>query len=169
MIAEDGGFAVADEGELAGFHGIACVTGLLFGHADGADLWFAVGGVGNAQLVDGVRGLAGNVGDGDDALHHSGVRELRQAGDNVPDGVEAGLGGFHELIDVDEAALDFGFGFFEAAIFGHGFATDGEQKFFGLKRLRFTVLVLERDGDALGVFLYAIPHSACLAVYALFL
>jgi len=132
VVAEDGGFAVANEGELAGFHGVAGVARLLFGHADGADLRLAIGGVGNAQLVDGVRRLAGDVGYGDDALHHGGVRELRQACDDVADGVEAGLGGFHELIDVNEAAFDFGFGFFESAIIGHGFAADGEEQFFRL-------------------------------------
>ncbi len=69
----------------------------------------AISGVGDAQFVDGVGGLAGDMGDGDDALHHGGVRELRQAGNDVTDGVEAGLIGFHELINVDEAALDFRF------------------------------------------------------------
>ena len=51
MVAEDGGFAVADEGKLAGFDGVARVFGLLFGEADGADLRLAISGVGNARVL----------------------------------------------------------------------------------------------------------------------
>jgi len=47
--------------ELAGFHGEARVAGLFFGHADGADLRLAISGVGDAQFVDGVGGLAGDM------------------------------------------------------------------------------------------------------------
>ncbi len=47
-------------------------------------------------------------------------------GDDIADGVEARLGGFHILIDMNETAFELGFGFLQAAIVSHGFAADGE-------------------------------------------
>ena len=125
MIAEDGGFAVANEREFASFDSIAGVFGLFFGEADGADLRFAISGVANAGLQELLRGKTLNVSDGDDSFHHGGMSELRHhAGDDVTHGEQAGLGGLKMFIDVNEAAIELGFGFFEAAIFGEGFAAN---------------------------------------------
>ena len=44
-------------------------------------------------LVDGLVGLAGHVGDGDHAFAGGHVGELRGAGHDVADGVDAGFGG----------------------------------------------------------------------------
>ena len=88
--------AVAEERKFPGLHAETGFAGLLFGEADGADLRLAVGGVRAALAIERLHFFAGHAADGDDALHRSGVRELRQAGDDVADGVEVRLVGFQD-------------------------------------------------------------------------
>ena len=126
VLAEDGGLAVADEREFSGLHLEAGVARLLFGEADGADLRLAVGAVGAALAIEGLHFFSGHAAYGDDSLHGGGVRELRQAGHDIADGVEMRLVGLEERVGMDEAALNFGFGFFEADIFGERAASDGD-------------------------------------------
>ncbi len=75
--------------------------------------------------------FAGDFRDAGDAFHGRGVRELRHSGDDVADGVQARLGRLHVRPDVNEAALEFGFRFFEAQIFRLGHAPDGHQHALG--------------------------------------
>src|SRR6516162_4763178 len=141
--AEDGRFAVANEGEFPGFDGVARLPGLFFGEADRTDLRLAVGGVRNARLYDRMRRF---------------TRDVRDRND-VADGIEARFIGLHELVYRHKSAVELGPRFFEAAIFGHGLPTDGQEKFFSLEALRLAVLVFEGDGDALGVFLDALDGA----------
>ena len=126
VLAEDRGFAVAEEREFSGLHLETGVAGLFFGEADGADLRLAVRAVGAALAVEGLHFFSGHAAYGDDSLHGRGVRKLRQAGNDVADGVEVRLVGFEEGIGVNEAALNLGFGFFQADIFGERAAADGD-------------------------------------------
>src|SRR5215469_14293503 len=134
--AEDGRFAVANEGEFPGFNGAARLPGLFFGEADRSDLR-----------------------DGNDAFHHGRVGELWKARNDVADGIEARFVGLHELVYRHKSAVELGPRFFEAAIFGHGLPTDGQEKFFSLEGLRLAVLVFEGDADALGVFFDALDGA----------
>ena len=95
VLADDAGARVRGEGELADFHVVAQFFGLGLGQPDAADLGMAVSGVRNAQRVDGLRRLARDVRDRDDAFHRAGVGQLRIAHRDVADGVDAGLGGLH--------------------------------------------------------------------------
>ena len=105
--------------------------------------------VGAALAVERLHVFPGHAADGDDAFHRSGVRELRKPGDDIADGIEMRLGGFQIRVGVDESALELGFCFLEAAIFGERAAAHGDQNFFGGDGLRFSGFVLERDGGAL--------------------
>ena len=84
-----------------------CGLGLRFGQADAADAGLGVGGAGNAVLVDRDERLAGDVVDRDHAFHRRDVRQLRRAGDDVADGVDARLARLLKLVDFDEAAIEF--------------------------------------------------------------
>src|SRR5215471_17141746 len=103
VIAENGGLAVSHERKLADLNSITRVTRLLFSHADRANLRLAVGGIRDAELVDGVRGFAGDVSDSDDAFHHRGVCQLRKSGYDVTDSVKAWFIGFHPLVHLDKS------------------------------------------------------------------
>ena len=74
--------------------------------------------------------IAGHFCDGGDSFHGSGVRELRHSGDDISDGVKSGLVRFHVRAGVNEAALDFGFRFFEAEIFRFRQAADRRSELF---------------------------------------
>ena len=68
---------------------------------------------------------------------------------------------------MNEAAFDFGFGFFEAQVFGFRQAADGDQYFFRRDRLLLAGRVGERDGAPLaslfdGLHFRARSESGCL-------
>src|SRR4029453_5346227 len=136
VIPQNCGLAIADERELANFHGIALILRLFLGKSDGTNLRLRVGGVRNAGFADLLGRFAGDVSYRDDAFHHGGVRKLRQSRDDVADRVQAFLGSLHVLADVNESALDFRFGLFEAAVFRQRHAAHGQQQLFRLQRLR---------------------------------
>src|SRR5258708_7708060 len=162
VIAQNGGFAVAHERKFSDFHRAAGIARLLFSQANRANLRLAVGGVGDAILANLLGWFSGDVRDRDNAFHHGGVGQLRHSGDDVADRIQTFFRGFHVFADVHGAALQFCFGFFQAAIFGERHASDRQQKFFGLQRLLLAVLIGEGNGYAFGVFLYAIDFAAGL-------
>jgi hypothetical protein len=59
------------------------------------------------------------------------VSELGKAGDDVADGVEAGYGGLHPLVDADKAAVESEADGVEAGVVGAGAAADGDENLFG--------------------------------------
>ena len=59
--------------------------------------------------------------------HRADVRQLRQSGDDVADGVDAGLGGLHPLVGEDEAAVGLDLHLVEACVGGARGAADGDQ------------------------------------------
>src|ERR1700740_3705761 len=94
VLAQDRGFAIAEEREFSSLHLEARIARLFLRQADGADLRLAVGAVGAALAVEGLHFFSGHASDGDDAFHGSGMRELRQGGGYISDGVEGRLPGF---------------------------------------------------------------------------
>src|ERR1019366_4842774 len=149
MLPNDAGARVGGEGELADLDVMALFFGLSFGQANAADFRMAVGRVGNAQQVYRLCWVSGDVGDRDDALHPPRVGQLRIAHGDVADGVNAGFGGLHELVDLDEAALDFDLGLLDADVFGARGATDGDQDFV---RFQLLLLAVHRKGHGNAVF-----------------
>ncbi len=57
---------------------------------------------GAALAVKRLHFLACHAADGDDALHGSGMRELRKPRDDIADGIKAGLVGFKKRVCVHE-------------------------------------------------------------------
>ena len=129
VAVDDAGLGVAGEGKLADLDFVAFLLGLGLGEAGAADLRIGVGAGGDAVAPDGAEGAAGDVGDGDDAAHGADVGELRQAGDDVADGVDAGLGGLLGFVDLDEAAIELDFRLLDADAFGARCAADGDEDF----------------------------------------
>ena len=64
---------------------------------DAADAGLGVGAAGDAIAVDGSGRLAGNVRDRHHPFRRRDVRQLRRAGDDIADGVNAGLAGALDL------------------------------------------------------------------------
>src|SRR5271156_2110490 len=168
VLAENGSFAVAEEREFSGLYLETGVAGLFFGEADGTDLWLAVGAVGAASAIEGLDFFSGHAADGDDSFHGGGVGELRQAGDDVADGVEVRLVGFEERVGVNEAALELGFGFFQTDIFCERAAADGDENLFGADGLRFSGFVLVNDRRAVRIFLHGLDFCFEFNFHALF-
>ena len=67
------------------------------------------------------------------------MRELRQAGDDVPDGINARFGGLHPFICQDEAAIRRDLNLVQADVIGTRGAADGDQDLFRLLRLALAV------------------------------
>jgi len=59
------------------------------------------------------------------------MRQLRQAGDDVADGVDAGFVGLHPLVHLNESALRLDFRRLETDAFSARRAAHGDQNFFG--------------------------------------
>src|ERR1039458_3388074 len=148
VISEDGGAAIAGEGEAADFDFESLGARLSFGEADAADAGSRVSGAGDAIAIDGHGGLAGDVGDGDHAFAGGDVGELRRAGDDIANGIEAGLGGLLVRIHLDEAAVQLRARVFQADAIGIGFASDGYEQLFGLQHFLLAVLGGEGEFDA---------------------
>ena len=99
----------------------------------------AVGRVGDVLRIDRLALLAGNFGDRNDAFHRADVRQLRRSEHDVADGVDAGLGGLHPAVGLDEAAIGLDLRFFQADVFGARLAADGDQDFLGFDFLRLAI------------------------------
>ena len=76
------------------------------------------------------------------------MRQLRQAGYDVADGVDAGLGGLLRLAHVDEAAVEFDFGFLDADVGDAPRAAYGDENFLRFLFDRFAVSAGPGDFDA---------------------
>src|SRR5205085_12636440 len=87
MGAQDRSLTVSSKWKLSRFHRISRVARLLFRQPNRADLRLAIRSVGNARPHNLRRRLARNVRYREDAFHHRRVRELRQARNDVADGV----------------------------------------------------------------------------------
>src|SRR5580698_1556909 len=124
---DDGGLGVANEGELTDLDGVSQLLGLSFGKADAADLWLRVGASRDAVALDGPGILAGDLGSGDQSGHGAGMGELRHAGDDVSDGIDARLIGLHIFVDLDKAAVGCDLRLFKTDAFGAGSAPHGDQ------------------------------------------
>src|SRR3954451_8168722 len=74
--------------------------------------------------------------------------ELRQAGDDVSDGVNARLVGLHEFSGLDEAAVRLDLGFFQANVVGARRASDRDQNFFRFDGGLLSVFITEGDAHA---------------------
>ena len=92
--------------------------------------------------------FAGHLADGDDAFHRGGVRQLRHSGDDVADGVQAGLVGFLIRADVNVSALHLRARGFQTQAAGHGGAPDGDEHAVGGERLHGAGLIAEGHGGA---------------------
>ena len=79
--------------------------------------------------------------DGDDALHHCRVRQLRHTRHDIADGVQILFFRFHVHADMHETTLELGFRFLEPAIFCQRFASHGQQQLFSLQILFLAVLI----------------------------
>ena len=121
---DDGCLGVTGEGELANLDLVALFLGLRLGEAYAADLGVAVGAAGDAVLPHWTRVLAGELACDDYAAHCADVRQLRESGDDVADGIHALLGGLHPLVHRDEAPVELDVGLVEADIVGARSAAD---------------------------------------------
>src|ERR1035441_10041519 len=171
VLPHDAGARVRSEGELANLHGVTLFLRLGFGEAHASDLGMAIGRVGNAQRVDRLHRLARDVRDRHDAFHGAGVRQLRQPHDDVADGVNPGLGGTHELVDLHGAPVELDLRLFDTDILGHRRAAHCDQHLLGLQLLLLAIDG-KGDGDArLGLFHFFYlgvykAVDAALAIYA---
>ena len=109
--------------------------------------------------------LTGDVSDGENAFRRSGMRELRIAHGDVADGVDAGLGGLHELVDLHESALDFDLGLLDADVFSAWRASNGNEHLVGFDLLLLAVNG-EGHGDAVFGALDGFDFRVGEAVYA---
>src|SRR5262249_30026931 len=105
VVVDDAGLGIRRERELAYLDLVAGFFGFSLGKPDASDLRFAVGTAGNVILIDWLCWLAGDVSHGNDAAHGAGMRELRIAGHDVSDGINAFLACLHPLVYVHEATL----------------------------------------------------------------
>ena len=90
-MPDDGRFAVADERELADFDIEALLLRLLLRQADAADSGLGVRGAGNAVPIDRDRLPPGHVIESNHSFHRGHMSELRSAGDDVADSIDAGF------------------------------------------------------------------------------
>src|ERR1035441_4686831 len=149
VMSQDGGAAIAGEGEAADFDLAALGARLGLGEADAADARLGVGAARDAVPVDRHGGLAGDVGHGDHALARRDMGELRRPRDDVADGVDSGLAGLLVSIHLDEAAVELDLGVFEADFVGIGLAAHRHQQLLGLQLLLLAVLGGQGELDAL--------------------
>src|SRR5436305_12087834 len=105
MRAQYRGLRVARERKLANFDLPPRFARLRLCHPNAGDLRLSVSAAGNEIGVERLGRFARDLRYGDDALHAADMGELRKPGNDVADGVNAGLGGLHPLISLDDAAL----------------------------------------------------------------
>src|SRR5690349_15512830 len=164
VLAHNAGLGVGGEGKLADLDLDAALFGLGLAQADAADLRLAISAVGDFQRVHGLRGLAGNGGHRHDALHHAGMRQLRETHDDVAHGVDAGFTRLHPFIHLNETALHLhARHLFQADVFGVGLAANSDED---LLRFQFLLLAISGKGDGhagLG-FLYLLHLGAGVEV-----
>jgi len=99
----------------------------------------AVGCVGNAQQIDWLDRLAGNVGRCDNAFPGAGMSQQRVAQRNISDRINSRLGGAHVFVNLHKATLRLDLGLLEADILGHGRAAHCNQHLLGFQLLRLAI------------------------------
>ncbi len=67
------------------------------------------------------------------------MRQLRRSEHDVADGVDAGLGGLHPAVGLDESAVGLDLRSFQTDVLGARLAADGDQDSLGFDFLRFAV------------------------------
>src|SRR5205823_2919572 len=97
---------------------------------------------------DGLHRLAGNPAYGDDAFHSARMRELREAGNDIADGIDAGLGSLHPFVHLDEAALRLDLGLLQTDVFRTRRPPDRDKNFFRFDGLALALAIGEGDFDA---------------------
>ncbi len=143
VLADDRGARIRGERELADLHVVSCLAGPGFCQADAADFRMAVRRTRNVFGIDGLARLASNFRYGHDCFHSPDVGKLRRAQHDVADGVNAGFGGLHPGIRLDEFAVWFDLGAFQTDILRARFAAYCDQDFF---RVDLLLLAVDRDG-----------------------
>ena len=93
---------------------------------------------------DRLRRLAGDVGHRDHAFPRGHVRQLRRAGHDVADGVDARLGGLLALVHLDEAPVQFDARGFQADVLRVRLAAHGDQQLLGFDGLGLAARERER-------------------------
>src|SRR5580698_10360564 len=126
MRSHNAGARVGGEREFADLHFVAGFLRLGFGQANAANLGMAVSRSWNAEFVNFLHRLAGDVRHGDDA-------------------VDARLGSAHVAVDFHVATLDLDLRLLDADVLGAWRAADGDQNLFGLNSLLLAV-----DGEGNG-------------------
>src|SRR5207253_9358541 len=124
------------------------LLGVGSGQTDAPALWLAVAGTGDAVLVDGIDRLAGDLAYSNDAFHCARMRELREAGNDIADGIDAGLGGLHPFVHLDEAALRLDLGLLQTDVFRTRRPPDRDKNFFRFDGLALALAIGEGDFDA---------------------
>ncbi len=110
----------AANGNLPDLHRMARLSRLPLGQTDGSDLWLAVGGIGNTRAFQHRHLLARDFADRNDALHGSGMSQLRHARDDVPNRIDTRFVRLHIGPHVHETALEFHARLFEPQVFSFG-------------------------------------------------
>ena len=95
-----------------------------------------------------------------DSFHHRRMRQLRQPRDDIPDGIQSFFFRLHVRPNQHEPAVHLGLGFFQAAIFRHGFAAHRQQQFLRLQRLFLSILIGERHRHTFGILLHRFHFAA---------
>src|SRR5437764_15179957 len=101
MMVDNAGLGIGGKRELAHLDLMAGLLGLGFRESYTGDLGFAIGAAGNAVLIDRLGWLSRDARYRDNAAHAGHVRQLWQAGDDVPDCLDALFAGLHPFIHVD--------------------------------------------------------------------
>src|SRR5262249_48232826 len=127
--------------ELAHLDLLAGFFRLRFCQAHAADLRVAIGHAGDAELVHRPRRLARDMRDRDDAAHRATVRELRQSGDDIADGIDTLLFRLHPFVRLYEAAVGLDLRLLNANVVGARRTADGDQDFFRFDTLLLAFLV----------------------------
>jgi hypothetical protein len=170
MIIDDGGLGVGCKRELADLHLASGFFGFGLRESNAADLRLTIGAAGNVVLVHRFGRFSGNARHRHNALHGAGMRQLRQAGNNVTDGVDALLAGLHPLIGMDKAALHLDIRrLLKANAFRVWSASHGHQHFLGFQLLRGFALGRKAYGYAILCLLHLLYLGIDEAVDALLL
>src|SRR5215469_5231509 len=137
MLAHDGSARIRGKWEFSYFYVVALLPGFGLGQPHAANFWMAERHIGNAQGIDRLVLFAGDLGDGDDALHAAYVSQLRSTENNVADGVNSRFGSLHPLVGSYKPTFALDPGFLQANVFGIRRAPDGNEDFLSLLSLLF--------------------------------
>jgi len=153
MIPKNGGLTVPDKRKFAGLYRMSRIGVPVSPSIQSSQSAAAIGGVRNAGLYNRVRRFSSYVLTATIPSIIAACAQLRQARNNISEAYRPFSSVSHLRADQYKPAIHLGFRFFQPAILGHGLASDCQQELFRLQRLLLSILISERDGDALGVLL----------------